>query len=171
MASKMKILIRVLDWIIFLVLFGLAVYWTVDAIEKYNLKITTMSQSLEPITQLPTIVMCWDSKYYYVYKKSVWIWYQSNYKGIEKGYHLLELDEEKIFNKTQETVLLQQVGLMCFKINTKLEIPPRLGEFRWIQVAFSNGIDTSVFKASKSTSRTRLTLMVLCLRIGMMERL
>ena len=62
----MKILIRVLDWIIFLVLFGLAVYWTVDAIEKYNLKITTMSQSLEPITQLPTIVMCWDSKYYYI---------------------------------------------------------------------------------------------------------
>ena len=115
--------------------------------------------------------MCWDSKYYYVYKKSVWIWYQSNYKGIEKGYHLLELDEEKIFNKTQETVLLQQVGLMCFKISSKLEIPPRLGEFRWIQVAFSNGIDTSVFKASKSTSRTRLTLMVLCLRIGMMERL
>ena len=46
----MKILIRLLDWIIFLVLFGLAVYWTVDAIEKYNLKITTMSQSLEYTT-------------------------------------------------------------------------------------------------------------------------
>ena len=116
----MKTTIRVVDWIIFLVLFGLAVYWTVDAIEKYNLKRTTMSQSFEPITQSPTIVICWDSIYHYVYKDHFSVGYQSNLFGIEKGAHLLELDEEKTFNKTKETVLLQQSQLSCFKISSKL---------------------------------------------------
>ena len=139
----MKTTIRVVDWIIFLVLFGLAVYWTVDAIEKYNLKRTTMSQSFEPITQSPTIVICWDSIYHYVYKDHFSVWYQSNLFGIEKGAHLLELDEEKTFNKTKETVLLQQSQLSCFKISSKLEMPPKPEDSRWIQVVFKNWINTS----------------------------
>ena len=144
MGKRIKIAFKVLDWIIFLGLFGVALYFTVDAIEIYNLKRTAMSQSFEPITQLPTIVICWDSKYNIVYKDHVSIWHYSTYH--ENNYNLLELGEEKTYksNKTKETVLLQQAHLSCFKISSKLEMPPRPKDSRWINVIFKDWIDSSI---------------------------
>jgi len=144
MGKRIKIAIKVLDWIIFLGLFGVALYFTVDAIEIYNLKRTAMSQSFEPITRLPTIVICWDSKYHLVYKNHFSIWHYSTYH--EDNYKLLELDELKTYksNQTKETVLLQQAHLSCFKISSKLEMPPKPEDSRWIKVAFKYWIDPSI---------------------------
>lgn len=141
MGKRIKIAFKVLDWIIFLGLFGVALYFTVDAIEIYNLKRTAMSQSFEPITQSPTIIFCLDSNYRFVYKDHFSIWYSSNYQ--DDKYHTLELDEEKTFNDTKETVLLQQAHLSCFKISSKLEMPPKPEDSRWINVVFKEWIDSS----------------------------
>ena len=55
---RINVIFNSIDWILFLGFSILAAHFMIGVIDQYQEKTTSFSQSLEPITKMPTIVMC-----------------------------------------------------------------------------------------------------------------
>ena len=125
---------KVLDWVIFAFLFGIAIYFVQDAITIYILKRSSLSQSFQPITKLPNFVICWDS--HYTYKYDVHYYFVYDYK------HILKMDEFTYINDTDETVHVEQVRYECFKISSYTSTALKPGASKVIHVKFNEDLDS-----------------------------
>ena len=126
--------LQLLDWVIFAFLFGIAIYFVQDAITIYILKRSSLSQSFQPITKLPTFVICWAS--HYTYKYDVHYYFVYDYK------HILKMDEFTYINDTDETVYVEQVRYECFKISSYTSTALKPGASKVIHVKFNENLDS-----------------------------
>ena len=67
--KSIKVFFKVVDWVLFIGFCILACYFMKNVIDEYQAKKTSFTQSLEPITKLPTIVICLESSFNWLYGK------------------------------------------------------------------------------------------------------
>ena len=64
--NKLDLIFIVIDWMIYIGLFLFAGIFMKDVIGQYQAKVTFMGQTLEPITEVPTIVLCANSPWSWI---------------------------------------------------------------------------------------------------------
>ena len=79
LGKRIKVIFKGIDWALFIGFCFLAGHFMKNVIDEYQAKKTSFTQSLEPITKLPTVVLCSESPYSWVYGTDVKISYQAPY--------------------------------------------------------------------------------------------
>ena len=60
---------KILEWILYIILFLLSLYFTWGVFKKFDSKTTSMGQKEEPITNRPTLTVCFSDRKIWKYGK------------------------------------------------------------------------------------------------------
>ena len=119
---------KVIQWMFFSCLVGLAAYFMVGVLQQYYSKSTSFSQFREPLAELPTITMCFVSSLNGVYDENVVYKYYSDFNieyEVEWGKSIGFLKFGNNFNQFNETVNLEKLDTSyngdCYKISATFD--------------------------------------------------
>ena len=125
--KKVDILFNIIQWSLYLVFFVLAAFFVKDVLDQYQAKETFMGQSLEPFTELPSLVLCLSTKYSWSYsEKVIKIKYTDDFNPRGRVYVTLEENQTMILPGANESIILNQVKSDCFRVKL-------YGEIIWYQ--------------------------------------
>ena len=119
MGKRIKIFFKGIDWALFIGFCFLAGHFMKNVIDEYQAKKTSFTQSLEPITKLPSVVLCMKSSLDWTYGIHINISYWGNHD------HIFDMIENKryLLQDEAEVVEVNQFGAECFKINSTIMQP------------------------------------------------
>ena len=145
LGHRLDVIFKGIEWIVYVCFCILAGIFMVDVIAEYRASETFMSQSLKPITKLPTITLCMtptleDKFPQWVYQSDVRLDYH-----IDGDIRRTTLNEKEAlhFEHSNETVMLEQVSPNCLKLNSTLGSALQTGSTkRNIDLIFMNGFTT-----------------------------
>ena len=125
LGKRTKAVLRGIDWGMFLAFCILSGHLMNNVIDQYQAKKTSISESLEPIKELPTIVACIDSLKTWAFWKDVNISY--NYAT---NLWLNQMEEGKIYNLSVANEMVQALKFndQCFKISSRATKNALLGQ-------------------------------------------
>ena len=106
--KRVAIIFNVVEWLLYIVFSVLAALFVKDVWVQFQAKDTFMGQSLEPMTEFPSIVFCLD-KYSWNYRDGI-IKIQAT---LDNGYNTLKENETR-FGLDGKSVVLHQVSNQCF---------------------------------------------------------
>ena len=129
LGKRMKQIFKGLDWTLFVGFCLLACHFMNNVIVEYQAKKTSFTQSLEPITKLPTVVICLESEYSWVYGKEVNITYETPHTDVS-----LEENQKYDLKDDHEVVEINQYDDQCYKINSTLMEPFQQSHYRVIYI-------------------------------------
>ena len=109
--------------ILFVLFCILAGYFLFNVFDQYYAKKTNLAQSLEPITKLPTVVLCLSSQFW-IYGKNINISYEVGTLWLD----IMEAGKQYHLEEANEIVQLVQFSEKCLKINSTLTSPFKQGE-------------------------------------------
>ena len=118
MGKRIKVIFKGIDWALFIGFCFLAGHFMKNVIDEYQAKKTSFTQSLEPITKLPTVVLCLESDYAWVYGSEVNISYMAQNNDVS-----LKENQKYDLIDDNEVVEFNQFDGKCFKINSTLMEP------------------------------------------------
>ena len=132
LGEQIMIIFKVIDWVLFMGFCFLAGHFMKNVIVEYGAKKTSFTQSLEPITKLPTVVICLEKEndFIWVYGKEVNI----SYMTPNKGWFSLKENKKHDLRDDNEVVEINQFDDNCFKINSTLLKPFQQSHNRWIDI-------------------------------------
>ena len=107
----------VIEWSIFSIFCILAAYFMNGVLTQYQAKDTFMAQSLQPITKLPTIVICLESNYSWDFTTGL---VYVDYGMVEISYEGLKENATVRVAKSNESVTLNQITHRCLKIKSEV---------------------------------------------------
>ena len=116
-----RIILKLTEWIIFLTLLIVGIYFLHGVVRQYQAKESSLSQSFQNIEKLPTLVICFDGPFTWKYGIDFDISYKvddQNENIYEKLTFEKKLIEDRLMNKT---VHLTQVDPRCYKLNSTFE--------------------------------------------------
>ena len=126
MAKRIGTIIIIADWILFLGFGALASHFMLSVIDHFQAKTTSFSQSLEPITKLPTILMCIEGSRIFNYSKLITLSYSNQGRYYEKIENIKE-NEIYHFKHGNETFQVVQAQDKCLKLESNLTSPYQQG--------------------------------------------
>ena len=129
LGKSIKVFFKVVDWVLFIGFCILACYFMKNVIDEYQAKKTSFTQSLEPITKLPTIVICLESSFNWLYGKEVNISYRTPHTEVS-----LEENQKYDLRDDNEVVEVNQYDGKCFKINSTIVKTFEQSHYRIIQI-------------------------------------
>ena len=129
-------LFKGIEWFIYLVFCIIAGTFMKDVLDQFHTKATFMGQSLEPITKLPTIVFCVNSKL---------SWNSMSSKGQVKVKYYTDVTNQVLkeyesmdFQETNETIFLQQYSGKCVQVKSEIKSIVKRGTNHNIRISFMN---------------------------------
>ena len=129
LGKRIKVIFKGLDWGLFIGFCILACHFMNNVIYEYQAKKSSFIQSLEPIDKLPTVVICFESKYTWFYGKHVNVSYETPNTFVHlKDYLKYDLSDDN------EVVEINQYNSKCIKINTTLVEPFQQSHYRKIYI-------------------------------------
>ena len=124
-AQRVKVVCTFINWILFLGFFALAGYFMANVLNQYQAKKTNLAQFLEPIWNLPTIVICVnDTK-------------DKSFKYVGKP---------RFIQSANETVEVSQIQMRCFKLNSTMTTPLPQRFDRNIKIELKKKAKSNTFK-------------------------
>ena len=126
MVRCMKVIFIAIEWTLFLGFCFVAVYFGNSVFDDYQAKTTSFSQSLEPITKLPTISMCIEGSRIFNYSKLITLSYSNQGRYYEKIENIKE-NEIYHFKHGNETFQVVQAQDKCLKLESNLTSPYQQG--------------------------------------------
>ena len=129
LGKRMKVIFKGLDWTLFIGFCILAGHFMNNVIVEYQAKKTSFTHSLEPITKLPTIVLCLESGYTWKYGTQVNILYQTPNTFVS-----LKENQKNDLRDDHEVVEVNQFEVRCYKINSTLMEPFEQSHYRVIYI-------------------------------------
>ena len=133
LGKHIKLIFKIFDWAVFVGLCFLAGYFMNNVIVEYQAKKTSFTQSLEPIIKLPTVVICLESEFAWMYDKYINITYWTPNTIVS----LIENQKYEL-KDDNEVVEVNQFEQRCYKINSTLVKPFEQSHFRWISIQIVN---------------------------------
>ena len=137
---------KIIEWILFIFLCGISVYFMLGVLNAYFSKQTSFSLSNEPITKLPTILLCFssngkfDGDVNYEYGSEFKISYEVDWKK-SIGF----LKEGENFNDFNETVNIERIRTVytgtCYKVSSLSNFVSK-GKFTSLFLHFDTSIPT-----------------------------
>ena len=123
LGKRTKAVLRGIDWGMFIAFCILSGHLMNNVIHEYQAKKTSISESLEPIKDLPTLVACFDSYYTFAYGKDVNISY--NYAT---NRWLNQMEEGKVYNLSAANEMVQALKFndQCFKVSSTVTKSPAI---------------------------------------------
>ena len=121
--NKVHFIIFGIEWLVYLGFCLLAGYFMKDVIEQFQAKETFMGQSLEPITELPTVAICMNNGTWQ-FDEHLRLIYQVDEED-EK--HLMTENISIYIPRENETVIFQQISQSCLKISSQVNEVLRRG--------------------------------------------
>ena len=137
MAKRIGIIVIIVDWILFLGFGALASHFMLSVIDHFQAKTTSFSQSLEPITKLPTILMCIEGSRIFNYSNLITLSYSNQGRYYEKIENIKE-NEIYHFKYGNESFQVVQAQDKCLKLESNLTSPYQHGtraiefKFKWM---------------------------------------
>ena len=99
-------LLKVLEWLLFITLFIIAIFFMKEVLIQYNSGDTSFKQYESAITEHPTITLCLNDKFLSNYS-----WYEHTYGidvniyyNIDNVWVLLSLEDDTFNNYTEEII-------------------------------------------------------------------
>ena len=133
LGKRIKAIFKGLDWALFIGFCFLAGYFMNNVIIEYQEKKTSFTQSLEPITKLPTVVICLQTYSTWMYGRDINISYETPHTFVslkEKEKYDLKIDNE--------VLEVNQFVFNCFKLNSTLVKPFEQSHFRKIYIKITD---------------------------------
>ena len=135
--KKVGILFNVIEWSLYVVFSILAASFVKDVLDQYQAKETSMGQSLEPFSELPSIVLCLSTKYTWSYsEKIIKIRYFDDFNPRGAFYVTLEENKTMSLPGANESIVLDQVKTDCFRVKL-IPGPTIKNGNRYIKVTFT----------------------------------
>ena len=107
--KRITIILNVIEWSLYIVFSVLAVLFMKDVWDQFQAKETFMAQSLEPMTEFPSLTLCLVGFSYRDMGK-IRVIKNGYYKTLEENETLYGLDEN------ESSVVLNQLNLNCFRL-------------------------------------------------------
>ena len=138
MAQNINVIFNGIDWILFLSFSLLAANFMIDVINQYQAKATSFTQSMEPITNMPSIVMCIEGNQISNYSNEIHLNYaaEGKYKFYKND---IKENHEYDLNQVNETFRVFQVLDKCLMLESNLSLPYNYGK-RWITLTFEKSM-------------------------------
>ena len=134
-----------IEWSLYVVFSILAAFFVKDVLDQYQAKETFMGQSLEPFTELPSIVLCLSTKYTWSYsEKIIRIRYTDDFNPRGRVYATLEENTTMRLPGANESIILNQVKSDCFRVKL-IPGPTIKNGNRYFQVKFTDREPSAVF--------------------------
>ena len=133
-AKRINVIFDSIDWLLFLGFAILAAHFMIGVIDQYQEKTTSFSQSLRPITKMPTILICIEGDPISNYKEDVKLGYSAEVREWIHKDNIKE-NETYVFKDANETFQVYQVQDKCVMIESNLTSPYKHGR-RWIVLKF-----------------------------------
>ena len=131
-SNRIDILCKGIVALIYITCFVISGILMKNVIEQFQTKDTFMSQSFQPMTSMPTVVVCMSNGTW-IYEQDFIIVYRVSDTKLYNN-----LTEKEILKVENEHVMVEQIGINCFKINSSLKaMPRRRGLGRRIYVRFT----------------------------------
>ena len=124
---RINVIFNSIDWILFLGFSILAAHFMIGVIDQYQEKTTSFSQSLEPITKMPTIVMCIEGDQITNYKREVKLDYYAEARYVLKRENIKEQRRYVLTDARNETFQVLQVMDKCIMMESNLTLPYKSG--------------------------------------------
>ena len=143
-AKRINVVFTGIDWILFLGFSILAAHFMIGVLDHYQAKTTSFTKSLEPITSLPTIVMCIETgARIYDFEKLVKLSY------IAEGSKVVKIDnvkENEIYDLKGANEIMQviQVEEKCIMLSSNLTSHYQPGE-RIIRLKYGKNVKSIHF--------------------------
>ena len=134
-AKTIAIVSKGLKWTIYIGFGFIAGLFMKDVLKQYQSKDTFMGQSLEPISKLPTVVICLDSRYYWSYSNGFVV---MEYAVDTFNFKILKENEILYMEEGNETVFFEQYSEFCFKMKVNTGSKIKTGALWSIKVTFPN---------------------------------
>ena len=118
-SNRIDILCNGIVALIYITCFVISGILMKNVIEQFQTKDTFMSQSFQPMTSMPTVVVCMSNGTW-IYEQDFIIVYRVSDTRLYNN-----LTEKEILKVENEHVMVEQIGINCFKINSSLKAMPR----------------------------------------------
>ena len=152
LGNRLRVVFKSINCILFVLFCTLAGYFLLNVIDQYQAKKTNLAQSLEPITKLPTIVLCLSSQSW-IYGQNINI----SYGGVTFEYDIFEADKQYHLEEGNEIVQVVQFDEQCLKINSTLTSTFKQGDERYFLIGthqrnVSEKIEATFYFSSEENS-------------------
>ena len=134
LGRNVNIFFAAVDWILFLGFSILAAHFMIDVRANYQEKTTSFSQALEPITKMPTIVICIEGDPITNFKEDVKLDYNAEARYIISKKNVKE-NKRHVLKDVNETFQVYQVQDKCIMAESNLTSPYKHGT-RQIRLKF-----------------------------------
>ena len=143
--KRVDILFNIIEWSLYMVFSVLAALFMRDVWDQFQAKETFMGQSLEPFTELPSIVFCLSTKYSWNHREKL-IKFRYADEFNPKGAFYVTLKENTTLNLpgANESIILNQVKKNCFRVKLMPGSKIRNGN-RYLQVTFTKREPSAIF--------------------------
>ena len=144
-SKRIDFVFRMVEWLIYVGFTILAGLFMKGVLNQYQSKNTFMAQSFEPITRMPTIVICFNSKHHWKYDEEVTISYRIT------GYHdkvVLKQHEIVLLQEDGQSVVLEQFTFNCFRLNSSLKSAITTIKNRYIYIEFEKDLKNKLLPPS-----------------------
>ena len=132
------VLFKGIEWLLYIGFSIIAMIFMKNVLEQYQAKNTFMGQSLEDISELPTIIICLDTEYAWDYSSGfLVIQYGIDGKDLQN----LTVNQPLFFEETNETVILEQFSEECYRLNSSIESGIGRGILWTIKIIFQVSTD------------------------------
>ena len=130
--DKIHFMIFGIEWLVYLGFCLLAGYFMKDVIEQFQAKETFMGQTLKPIAELPTVVICMNDGTWHFHEDMKLIYRVDG--GGEK--RLMTENVPLLLPEENESVIFLQISQSCLKISSQVGKALRRGSGRRIYIEF-----------------------------------
>ena len=143
LGNRLRVVFKSINCILFVLFCTLAGYFLLNVIDQYQAKKTNLAQSLEPITKLPTIVLCLSSQSW-IYGQNINISYEVGSFWLD----ILEAGKQYHLEEANEIVQLVQFSEKCLKINSTLTSSFKQGDERYFHISTHQLNDSEKIQAT-----------------------
>ena len=149
--DKVHFIIFGIEWLVYLGFCFLAGYFMKDVLEQFQAKETFMGQTLKPITELPTVVICMNDGTWH-FNEDVKLIYRVDGGGEKQ---LMTENVSLLLPEENESVIFQQISQSCLKISSQVGKALKRGSGRRIYIEFNTELipdQIKVYLTSETSS-------------------
>ena len=149
--DKVHFIIFGIEWLVYLGFCFLAGYFMKDVLEQFQAKETFMGQTLKPITELPTVVICMNDGTWH-FNEDVKLIYRVDGGGEKR---LMIENVSLLLPEENESVIFHQISQSCLKISSQVGKALKRGSGRRIYIEFNTELipdQIKVYLTSETSS-------------------
>ena len=133
--SRLEVLFKIIEWSIYICFCVLAAIFVKGVWDQYHAKETFLGQSLEPFTELPSVILCLKTPWAWSYSKgNIKIEHKDNSDGTV--YQTLIENEPRYMSESNESVIMHQVKSNCFRVKFTPGLSIDKSRNRYLKVRF-----------------------------------